>query len=423
MLERYLQRSLQKNLSLHLMQRILLLFSFLFITYHVSAQNASDIISANNHPKDTSDKRDLIDVAKTLFKIKSHKNDHEDSRKVFFSLLPIGANVPGGGRALITSTSAGFYLGDRKTTNISNATFTPYWNFQGRFGLPLRSDIWLKDNSWTIQGDTRFLVYPQYTWGLGSGKEDDKVLVSYKYIRFYQSALKRIKPYFYAGFGYNLDYFVNIKAPDPGLQKFTGYNTGTEQGSNSFSSGISFNLLYDTRNSSINPLPGGYLNIVLRTNPTFLGSNTGWKSLYVDARKYISFSTKPRQQNTLAFWTYLWTGLSNNIPYLNLPSIGWDPYNRSGRGMDQNRYRGKGLFYVESEYRRDLTDNGLFGFVVFANATSVTEPENNAFKTIHPAVGTGLRIKFNKGSNTNIAVDYGISKGYSGFSINLGEAF
>jgi len=405
------------------MHKTIFLFSFLFIAYNASAQNAGNTIPINNQVRDTSNKRDLIDIAKVLFKIKPGNKVREKPKKVFFSLLPIGANVPGGGRALITSTSAGFYLGDRKTTNISNATFTPYWNFHGRFGLPLRSNIWLKDNSWNIQGDTRFLVYPQNTWGLGTGHEDQKMLVNYKYVRFYQRALKQIRPYFYAGFGYNLDYFVNIKTPDAGLQKFSSYNIGTEQGNNSFSSGISFDLLYDTRNNSINPLPGSYLNMVLRTNPKFMGSQTSWKSLYVDARKYISLNTKPHQQNTLALWSYFWTGLNSSIPYLNLPSIGWDPYNRSGRGMDQNRYRGKGLFYIESEYRRDITNNGLLGFVVFANVTSVTEPENNMFKKIHPAVGTGMRIKFNKGSNTNIAVDYGISKRYSGFSIGLGEAF
>src|SRR3982074_453634 len=36
----------------------------------------------------------------------------------------------GGGTALITSTTAGFYLGDRKTTNLSSVTFSPSTNFQ-----------------------------------------------------------------------------------------------------------------------------------------------------------------------------------------------------------------------------------------------------------------------------------------------------
>jgi len=395
----------------------------LFATASVYAQNASNAIPANNTVRDTAIKKDLIDVAKGLFNIKPRPKLKDGEKKIYFSLLPLGANVPGGGRALITSTNAGFYLGERNTTMKSNVTFTPYWNLKSRFGLPLRSNLFLEGNKWVIQGDTRFLFYPQYTWGLGSGNEKNNMLVNYKYVRFYQNALRRLKPYLYAGVGYNLDYFINVRTPEPGLKEFSGYDIGTAQGENSFSSGVSLNLLYDTRNSEINPLPGSYFNMVLRNNPKALGSKTNWKSLYIDARKYIPLNTKPHQQNTLAFWTYLWTGLSSNIPYLNLPSIGWDPNNRSGRGVDQNRYRGKGLFYLETEYRRDITNNGLFGFVVFANATSVTEPENNKFSKIHPAVGTGLRIKFNKASNTNIGVDYGFSKGYSGFAVNIGEAF
>lgn len=400
-----------------------LLFFILFTTIAVQAQNPSNAISANNEVRDTAIKKDLIDYAKILFSIKGRPRTKPGEKKVFFSLLPIGANVPGGGRALITSTSAGFYLGERKTTNISNITFTPYWNLKSRFGLPLRSNLWLNNNEWVIQGDTRFLYYPQNTWGIGSGEQDKSLQVNYKYIRFYQSALKQIKPYLYAGLGYNLDYFVNVRAPSPGLPDFSKYAIGTASGENSFSSGVSLNLLYDTRNNSDNPIPGYYLNVVLRDNPAFLGSKTDWQSVYIDARKYIPLNTKPHQQNTLALWSYFWSGLNNNTPYLNLPSIGWDPYNKSGRGVDQNRYRGKSLFYVESEYRRDITNDGLFGFVVFANATSVTEQEDNKFKKIHPAVGTGLRIKFNKASNTNIAIDYGISQGYKGFALNLGEAF
>lgn len=402
-----------------------LLLLLVCTTFTVQAQNASNTISGTNTVRDTSKKRDLIDIGKVLFHIKGNpriENDQDTSKKFYFSLLPISGNVPGGGRALITSTNAGFYMGNRRTTIKSNVTFTPYWNLKSRFGLPLRSNLWLNNNEWLIQGDTRFLFYPQYTWGIGSGNEDLNMLVNYKYIRFYQSALKRIKPYMYAGIGYNLDYFINVRTPGGNLTEFTGYPIGTGTGENSFSSGVSLNLLYDTRNSFTNPIPGSYFNVVIRNNPKALGSKTSWKSAYIDARKYITFKNKPHQQNMLALWSYLWTGLSNDIPYLNLPSIGWDPYNRSGRGVDQNRYRGKGLFYIESEYRRDITDNGLFGFVVFANATSVTESDNK-YKKLHPAVGTGLRIKFNKASNTNIAIDYGFSKGYSGFAINLGEAF
>jgi hypothetical protein len=389
------------------------------------AQDASNVIPKQSAVKDTARQTDLIDIAKELFNINPQKPRVQREKKIYFSILPVPGTVPGGaGRALITSTTAGTYLGPRSTTNLSSATFAPYWNLHSRYGLPLRSSIWLKDNTWNIQGDIRFLVYPQYTWGLGSSHAyTDKTLVDYNYIRFYQSALKRVKPYFFAGLGYNLDYHSNVKSDDPAvdLKQFTGYAYGTK--GSSVSSGVSLNLLYDTRNNSINPLPGAYANIVYRVNPTFLGSSDYWNSLYIDVRKYIPMNpANKNQQNTLAFWSYCWTVLGSNAPYLDLPSVGWDPYNRSGEGMDQNRYRGKSLFYFESEYRRDITANGLLGFVVFTNVNTVSG-SGSLFKSWHPAAGTGLRVKFNKGSNTNIGIDYAANKGYSAVILNVGESF
>jgi hypothetical protein len=390
----------------------------------VSAQNAGNTLPQNS-PMDTAGKTDLIDIAKRFIRIKPQKIRVQGDKRLYFSLLPISNAVPGGsGRALVTSTTAGMYLGPRRTTNLSTATFAPYWNFGSRFGLPLRNSIWLPDNKWLIQGDIRFLVYPQFTWGLGSKNSyEESTLVNYNYIRFYQSALKRIKPYLYAGLGYNLDYHFFIRNDNSAqtLTDFTGYAAGT--GKNSFSSGLSFNVIYDSRNNSINPLPGMYGNFIYRVNPAFLGSNNTWTSVYFDARKYIAMNpAKPKQQNTLAFWSYLWSALSDKTPYLDLPSTGWDPYNRSARGIDQNRYRGRTLLYLESEYRRDITENGLLGFVVFTNVNTVSG-SGTLLTSWHPAIGTGLRVKFNKNSGTNIGIDYGTSKGYSAIMFGLGEAF
>lgn len=389
------------------------------------AQDASNMIPKQSTVKDTSRQTDLIDIAKELFHINPAKPRMQGEEKVYFSILPIPGAVPGGaGRALITSTTAGSYFGPQSTTNLSTATFAPYWNLHDRFGIPLRSSIWLKDNTWNIQGDIRLLVYPQYTWGLGSSPIcSNKVLVADNYIRFYQSALKRITPYFFAGGGYNLDYRNSIKSNDStvDLKQFTGYRYGT--GGNSVSSGINLSLLYDTRNNLINPLPGSYVNIVYRVNPVFLGSNNTWHSLYADVRKYLPLNpANKNQQNMLAFWSYFWTVFDSNAPYLDLPSIGWDAYNRSGEGIDQNRYRGKSLLYFESEYRRDITANGLLGFVVFANINSVSG-SGTLFTSWHPAAGAGLRVKFNKASRTNIGIDCGFSKGYKAVILNLGEAF
>ncbi len=373
---------------------------------------------------DTTGQKDLIDIGRSIFKEAPRPPELAEKKKIYFSFLPISTSIPGGGMALVTSTTAGFYLGERTSTYLSSVNFTPYFNLKGRYGLPVKTGIWLSNNSWNIQGDTRFLRYPQYTWGLGGGQQESfKFLVNYNYIRFYQSALKRIKPYFFVGVGYDLDYYLDVEGTSLNtLVNFSKYRFGTRNDANSFSSGPTVNLLYDTRKNSLNPFPGIYANVIYRVNSTIFGSDNNWQSLYADARKYVSL-TSDGPKNILAFWTYYWTTLNSGAPYLTLPAIGMDPYQRSGRGIQQNRFRGKRLVYFESEYRRDISRNGLLGFVVFANINSASQPQNNRFEYWNPAAGTGLRIKFNKKSDTNICIDYGVSKGFSTINLSLGEAF
>ena len=403
------------------MTKILIVFLFCLMPCLLLAQTPVD--TTNIVDIDTTGQKDLIDIARTIFKFKPRPNNRV-KKAVYFSILPISSAVPGGSKALVTSTTAGFYLGPRKTTYLSSVGFAPYFNLSGDYGLPIHSSIWLNNNTYNIQGDTRFLVFPQNTWGLGGGQgENDRILVRYNYIRLYQSALKRITPYLYAGIGYNMDYYINIHTDNQvTLANFTGYQVGTSEGNNSFTSGLTLNFLYDTRQNSFNPIPGSFANLIYRQNTAVLGSDNNTQSLYIDLRKYISLTSKIAK-NQFAFWAYYWTTIGGGTPYLNLPSIGNDPYQRSGRGIEQNRYRGQSLIYFETEYRRDITRNGLLGFVVFANVNSASQPNGRNFAYLNPAGGTGLRIKFNKNSDTNICLDYGLSKGYSDFSVSLGEAF
>jgi len=409
------------------MEKFFLVLISCLLPYMLAAQNPIDKGHLNI---DTTGQKDLIDIGRSLVKSKRPRPIFlDEKKKIYFSILPISTSIPGGGTALVTSTTAGFYLGDRNTTYLSSITFAPYANLKGRYGMPIRSNIWLNNNSWVIQGDTRFLVYPQFTWGLGGGQpESDKLLINYNYIRFYQAALKQIKPYFFVGAGYGLDYYTDIENSDKNINSgitvgnFTHYKFGTSADKNSFSLGPSVNLLYDTRKNDLNPLPGIYANLVYRYNAEVFGSNDNWQSLYADFRKYVSL-TNSGPKNVLAFWTYYWTTLTSAAPYLYLPTIGMDPFNRSGRGIQQNRFRGRRLIYFETEYRRDITRNGLVGFVVFANLNSASQLVSNRFEYWNPAGGTGLRLKFNKKSDTNICIDYGFSKDYSGITLGLGEAF
>ncbi|MCF6406358.1 outer membrane protein assembly factor [Chitinophaga filiformis] len=398
----------------------LIIILFLALPACLIAQRRDD-----DQDEDTVPRKDVIDLFKGVIHYKPKPPKKIGKRRIYYSLLPSASSMPGGGVALITSTNAAFYLGPRRTTNLSNVSFTPSFSFKGRFSFALRSNIWLEGNMYNMVGDMRFIINPQYTWGMGNGVPDEqKQLLGNNYLRFYETFYRKVRPKWLVGVGYHMDWHSNIGIRDNDsltLSKFVSYKYGTDV-SQTVSSGISLNLLKDSRQNSINPQAGHYFNAVFRINPTFLGSNDNWESLYLDYRKYIHFGDE-RQQNVLAFWGFYWTTLSRKTPYLDLPSIGWDPNTRSGRGIDQNRFRGKGLINLEAEYRRDITKNGLLGFVVFVNANTVTQADNYRFTGLHPATGAGLRIKFNKRSGTNIAFDYGVSKYGSTFSLNLGEAF
>jgi hypothetical protein len=315
-----------------------------------------------------------------------------------------------------------FYLNQSEGANISNILFGPTYTQKKQIIAPIQPSIWTKGNKYYIYGDWRFLKYPEDTYGLGGYTlPTDTTQLDYYYVRISQFFLRKIYKDLYGGIGYQLDNHWNIQElyVPPGTQTdFDKYGFSK----NSISSGVSLNILMDTRRNSINPEGGFYGNMVFRQNLVILGSDQNWQSLLIDVRKY--FRLPGRSDNILAFWSYNWLTLSGNPPYLDLPSNGWDTYSNTGRGYVQSRFRSKDMVDLEAEYRFGILNNGLLGGVVFGNAESYSEISNNRFEVIEPAIGAGLRIKFNKFSRTNVCIDYAIGKhGSNGIFTNLGEVF
>jgi len=346
------------------------------------------------------------------------------NKKIHFSLLPGATNSASGGAALVTALNAAFYTGDFRSTSLSTVTFSPWFTFDGKFVLPFRNLVWLPHDYLLWKGDTRFMIYPQDTWGLGAKNNvDDQLLLEYNYVRFYHSILKKVGKKLYFGAGLNIDHHFKIKLEDDSVtaDKIPVFDYEGDITPNTTSLGTVINFAIDTRRNSNNPRGGMYFATDYRLNPEFLGSTRQWQSVFADFRKYIPFSKK--RQNLLALWTYYWGVTSGRPPYLDLPAIGWDYYNHSGRGIQQNRYRSKSILYAESEYRRDLSANGFWGFVVFMNVTAPADYTTKKFSYWHPAGGVGLRVKFNKVSDANICIDFGMSKDYAGVYVALGEFF
>ena len=369
---------------------------------------------------------DLIDIG--LAVIKGNNNRIVDTVKkkagvIYPSLLPgFSYSIQTGFEAVLNLNNA-FYLSDNDNENISTVLYSVNYTQNNQLVVPLQSSIWTGNNKYNFVSDWRYSIFPQLTYGLGGyTKLTDGYTINFTNIHFYQTVYREIIPDLFFGLGYNYDYFWNFREVDPpsnittDLQKY-GFT------SKEAASGFTMNFLYDTRRNSINPLPSGkFANIVYRSNLAIIGSDNNWQSLTFDVRDFIRLPAL--SNNVLALWSYDMFTLGGKPPYIMLPSTAGDPFNNTGRGYIPGRFRGEDMLYLESEYRFALSRNGLLGGVVFFNAQSYTEETSRSFEVIAPGYGAGLRIKLNKFSNTNVAVDYAFGIGGSrGFFFNLGEVF
>lgn len=370
---------------------------------------------------DSSHQKDMIDVLQKLFDKSTTPQTRKHAKPINISVIPTVGYTLSTGFAIGLSSVTTFHTQADHALNTSVVNAQAFYDSHNQETFFTQANIWAAHDQLKFVTDLRWVKYPDVTYGLGSLTTINRAdPIDYDYLRFYQTVLKKVLPNFYAGMGYNLDYHYDIVDLNPtsGGSAFKRYG----ESSSSRSSGLNYDLLFDSRQNPVNSLQGLYANAVYRYNYKFLGSDVAWSSLVVDVRKYIRLSS--HSNNILAIWSYNWITLSGRQPYLDLPSVGADMYNNTGRGYAIDRYRGKNMIYLESEYRFGLTKNGLLGGVIFANAGNYSRTVNANLQDIIPAAGTGLRVKINKHSNTNLCIDYGVGVNSSrGFFVNLGEVF
>ena len=377
-------------------------------------------------PKVDTSRRDIVEILakailhKTIAPPKKISKVKKRS-PLYISIIPVSTAERGGSKVFVSSISTAFYLGNSDSTYLSKSNIEPSTNFSNQFGIGYGFNLWTKNNNWNIPGDFKITTQSQYTYGLGSNtQESDRYRLSLNYVRCYVTANQRLTNDLFYGGGINYDRYYSLteQSPPTNPSALEKYKIGSE--GNSYSLGVTANILLDTRTNSINPASGLYAILSLRVNPTAIGNTNHWTSLYADVRRYLPLSSHKR--SILALWGFYW-GSYGNVPYLNLPSSTNEPTTRSGRGYFVSRFRGKEMLYAEAEYRFDLVKDGLLGGVIFCNAQSLTQPDTERFAYVNPAAGFGVRIKFNKNSNTNLTIDFGFGKNSFDFYIGLGEFF
>jgi hypothetical protein len=199
-------------------------------------------------------------------------------------------------------------------------------------------------------------------------------------------------------------------------------------------SGVSIDALTDARDSTIAPYRGWYAHLSYLMDTTWLGSTKQATVLSGEGRYYLGLSGEvPR--NVLAFWVIGSGVMTGALPYLALPSIGWDPRSASGRGYVQGRFRGTAELYAEAEWRFRIGESGMWGGVLFLNASTFArpdvylaaydyrEPGERLFETVRPAGGAGLRIMIDRRSRTALRIDIAGGAQSVALYLGAGEAF
>jgi hypothetical protein len=346
----------------------------------------------------------------------------EFSRGLKWALLPTFSYNPVYGAAFGALISGAGRRGTERSP-YSSLAISGNISTMGQVQLQVRGDVFSPGENYLLKADFRYLDTERSTWGLGPvDSQEGEYPMEFVLNRVYATALRHVSGPVYLGVGVHYDQFGNIvdeRAEGGESTPFTEYSRGYP--SKTTVVGVSVNLLADTRDNLVNPKSGYYLSWSYRDYLKRFGSDHDWQELWIEARVYPHLPA--RSKNVLAFWLYGWMTFGP-APYLNLPSNGWDTYGRGGRGYLAGRIRGANQIYVESEYRWSLSRNGLWGAVAFVNGVSTADPDTGIFTRLDFGAGVGLRIKFNKDTDTNLSLDYGWGRRDSqGLFLGMTEVF
>ncbi|PIB34555.1 hypothetical protein BFP72_03585 [Reichenbachiella sp. 5M10] len=294
-------------------------------------------------------------------------------------------------------------------------SITPYLVFTTNKQIQFKSefDFFLK-NGINFNLISRIYKYPDYYYGIGN---DTDVDVSERYGNNYiQLEGKVLKPYtkhLFYGLTYDLQY--NYIDPIQNGMLATQDPVGIEGGRNM---GIGPAFSYDTRNSTIYPTHGKYIN----TSVSFFGEALGGEYNYVkysfDFRHYFEL-LGPKNILTYQFRADLTSG--KDVPFYKLNFIGGD--NRL-RGFDHgNLYVDNQSVYFQVEARQELF--WRLGGVIFAGAGQVFDSfAQYDVDDIRFVYGLGGRFQAIKDKKLNLRMDIGFTdNGQHAIYLSVREAF
>ncbi|TFH39449.1 MAG: hypothetical protein E4G95_01080, partial [Bacteroidia bacterium] len=415
---------------------------FLLSTGIISAQDPVFV-----QPDTTCPERDLSDLIRGALN-KPPKVKSEDAGSLM--LLPIIGSNPATG--FMVGVGGQYAFKTSGTSNYSLISGSIQYTTKNQFIFLLKNNIYTNNNRIFFSGDWRYLVFSQSTYGLGTNSPEGGIInyqfslsgaetssdsltqpMTFNFARMHQSVMFELTDGIYLGLGYQFDSYSKIvdkslllEQADSFLTSHYAYNTyhgfNTEK---YYNSALSVRFVIDKRDNMIQPYKGYYLSLNWQGGFKFTGNDRKSNLYQLEWRSFHGLS-KRNPAHLLAFWLLGDFAQEGTLPYMILPATAYDQRGRSARGYTQGRFRGNNMAYGELEYRFPISNcGGVLGGVVFVNASTANNPalDLKLFESIKPSYGFGLRVKLDKYSRTNLAVDIGFGEQSIGFYLAVSETF
>jgi outer membrane protein assembly factor BamA len=414
----------------------------LLSSWLVSAQDSLTVQQDTLCPE-----RDLSDLIRDALHKPAKK--HSDGAGSLMLLPIIGAN-PAIGFMVGVGGQYAFKLPDNAHYSLISGSIQ--FTTKSQFILMLKNNIYTKDNRIFLTGDWRYLIFSQSTYGLGTNAPLGGIIdyqyslagiettsdslsqpMTFNFVRLHQSIGFKIADDIYLGLGYKFDSYNNINdeklslgPADTLITSHYAYNTyyGFDT-KKYFTSALSVRFAIDKRDNMIAAYKGYYFSVNWQGGFKFTGNDRNSYLYQIEWRSFHGLS-KRNPSHLLAFWFLGDLAQEGTMPYLILPATAYDQRGRSARGYTQGRFRGNNMVYGEVEYRFPISRcGGVLGGVLFANATTTNNPAQSLkmFESIKPGFGFGLRVKADKYSRTNFAIDLGFGHQSTGFYLAVSETF
>ena len=389
-------------------------------------------VAAEEQVRDTSDMVDVTDLIRKIRNKPAATETEFDYRKPMRAIAPVIGAKPSSGVSVGVAGNVGFFRGEPATTRISSSVASVTFTSKKQAGINAHTMMYGLGDRWILELDDRFQWTSQETFGLGTGTASAAgEVVRFDFYRLHQLAHFRLRPNLFAGGGLHFDSHADVHPDDDADDQWSQsayYQYSVANGlplDTQISAGPSIEILWDSRDSIINPSRGWLARANYRALfDGFLGGDSGWEKVNVDLRTYTPLSSDRRHR--LAVWAYTDLVVDGVAPYFDLPSTASDSYGRSGRGYAEGHFRGQKLAFVELEYRGPLMRNDFLGMVAFVNTTTISNRQGGEqlFDNFAPGGGAGLRLLLNKRSRTNLAFDFGFGEnGSRGVYLTVQEAF